>query len=401
MQLFLRFMEIRTNCNYSLLYIERWVQKDLNKTEDKKTKQRKKILIATNHAYMLWQFRRELIAELNKEHEVILSLPFDEEQHEKPFQEMGIKCIDTPIERRGINPLTDFKLMKHYKKIFQDESPNLVITYSIKPNVYAGLICGKMGIPFCANVQGLGTAFQKAGLAQFVTLLYKLAFRKVRTVFFENEANAEEFQKRSIIPVKKQKILHGAGINLRRYPYQPYPENKKIHFLYLGRIMQEKGIDELFAAVRNLYAVRKDFVLDIVGFYEDNYKEQVESLVHEGIAVFHGFQENPVPYYTAADCIVLPSYHEGMSNVLLEAAAIGRPLITSNIPGCREAVNPGVSGILVKVKDTDSLQDAMETFLEKTYIDRALMGEAGRRRIEQIFDKRQVVKETINALGIG
>ena len=372
----------------------------MRKTEEKKTGQRRKILIATNHAYMLWQFRRELIAELKKDHEVVLSLPFDEEQHEKPFQEMGIKCIDTPIERRGINPLTDFRLMGHYKKILQDERPDLVITYSIKPNVYAGLICGRMGIPFCANVQGLGTAFQKAGLAQFVTLLYKMAFRKVRTVFFENEGNAEEFQRRNIIPLKKQKILHGAGINLERYPYQPYPKNDKIHFLYLGRIMQEKGIDELFAAVRSLHAERKDFVLDIVGFYEDDYKEQVESLVREGIAVFHGFQENPVPYYAAADCIVLPSYHEGMSNVLLEAAAVGRPLITSDIPGCREAVDPGVTGILVNVKDTKSLQEAMEIFLNKTYVDRALMGEAGRRRMEQIFDKTQVVKETITAIGI-
>lgn len=373
----------------------------LSTIEDKKTEQPKKILIATNHAYMLWQFRRELIAELNKGYEVVLSLPFDEEQHEKPFQEMGIKCIDTPIDRRGINPLTDFKLIEHYKKIFKDERPDLVITYSIKPNVYAGLVCSKMGIPFCANVQGLGTAFQKAELAQFVTFLYKLAFRKVRTVFFENEGNAEEFQKRHIIPAKKQKLLHGAGINLERYPYYPYPENEKIHFLYLGRIMKEKGIDELFTAARSLYSVRKDFVLDIVGFYEDDYKEQIESLVREGIANFHGFQENPVPYYAAADCIVLPSYHEGMSNVLLEGAAVGRPLITSDIPGCREAVDPGVTGILVKVKDTESLREAMETFLEKTRIDRTLMGEAGRRRMEQIFDKAQVVKETIGALGIG
>lgn len=372
----------------------------LNKAEDEKKRQPKKILIATNHAYMLWQFRRELIAELKKDHEVVLSLPFDEEKHEKPFQEMGVKCIDTPIERRGINPLTDFKLMKHYKKILLDEHPDLVITYSIKPNIYAGLICGRMGIPFCANVQGLGTAFQKAGLAQFVTLLYKMAFRKVRTVFFENEGNAEEFQKRKIIPAKKQKILHGAGINLERYPYYPYPENEKIHFLYLGRIMKEKGIDELFVAVRSLYSKREDFVLDIVGFYEDDYKEQVESLVREGIAVFHGFQENPVPYYVAADCIVLPSYHEGMSNVLLEGAAVGRPLITSDIPGCREAVDPGVTGILVKVKDTESLREAMETFLEKALVDRALMGEAGRRRMEQLFDKKQVVRETICALDI-
>lgn len=372
----------------------------LSKVEDNKKTQPNKILIATNHAYMLWQFRRELISELKKDHEVVLSLPFDEEKHEKPFQEMGVKCIDTPIERRGINPLTDFKLMKHYKKILLNEHPDLVITYSIKPNVYAGLICDRMGIPFCANVQGLGTAFQKAGLAQFVTLLYKMAFRKVRTVFFENEGNAEEFQKRKIIPAKKQKILHGAGINLERYPYYPYPENEKIHFLYLGRIMKEKGIDELFGAVRSLYSIRKDFVLDIVGFYEDDYKEQIESLVREGIAIFHGFQENPLPYYVAADCIVLPSYHEGMSNVLLEGAAVGRPLITSDIPGCREAVDPDVTGILVNVKDTESLQEAMGTFLKKTHVDRALMGEAGRKRMEQIFDKAQVVKDTISALGI-
>ena len=165
--------------------------------------------------------------------------------------------------------------------------------------------------------------------------------------------------------------------------------------------MKEKGIDELFAAMRSLYSVRTDFVLDIVGFYEDDYKEQVESLVQDGIAVFHGFKENPVPYYAAADCVVLPSYHEGMSNVLLEAAAVGRPLITSDIPGCREAVDPGVTGILVKVKDTESLREGMETFLKKTHIDRELMGQAGRQRMEKIFDKEQVVKDTIQALGIG
>lgn len=163
----------------------------------------------------------------------------------------------------------------------------------------------------------------------------------------------------------------------------------------MGRIMKEKGIDELFTAAGSLYSVRNDFVLDIVGFYEDDYKEQIESLVREGSAIFHGFQENPVPFYAAADCIVLPSYHEGMNNVLLEGTAVGRPLITSDIPGCREAVDPGETGILVKVKDTKSLQEAMEVFLNKRQVDRALMGEAGRRRMEQIFDKTQVVKDTI------
>ena len=268
---------------------------------------KKKIMVLTNHSYMLWQFRRELIAELMKEHEVIISMPFV--GHEEDFQAMGLRCIETRIDRRGINPKTDFKLIKFYHKILKEEKPDLVITYSIKPNVYAGSICGKLGIPFCANVQGLGTAFEKPVLAQFVTVLYKLAFRKVQTAFFENEANAAEFRKRKIISLEKQTILHGAGINLDHYEQQPYPENERVHFLYLGRIMKEKGMDELFGAVQKLHDEGAEFVLDLVGFFEDEYKEQVEELQSSGIAIFHGFQQETRPFYKNADCVVLPSYH--------------------------------------------------------------------------------------------
>lgn len=359
---------------------------------------KKKILIATNHSYMLWQFRRELIFELMKEYEVVLSLPFV--GHETDFMEKGLRCIETDIDRRGINPVTDMKLLLFYKKLLRKEQPDLVITYSIKPNIYAGWLCGRLGIPFCANVQGLGTAFQKAGLAQFVTMLYKIAFRKVQTVLFENTDNADEFQKRHIIPAKKQVILPGAGINLEHYTLAPYPDNEKIHFLYLGRIMKEKGIDELFYAVRKLYAERTDFVLDLVGFFEDEYKEQAEQLQKEGIVKFHGFQEDPRPYYTAADCVILPSYHEGMSNVLLEAAATGRPLITSNIPGCRETVDKDISGFLVKVKDGDSLLDTMKKFLDMQPDGRKEMGLAGRRKMEQEFRKETVVQQTIKVFGL-
>ena len=359
---------------------------------------KKKILVLTNHSYMLWQFRRELIAELMKEHEVIISMPFV--GHEEDFQAMGLRCIETDIDRRGINPKTDFKLLKTYYGMLKEEKPDLVITYSIKPNIYAGLVCGMLKIPFCANVQGLGTAFQKAGLAQFVTLLYKLAFRKVRTVFFENEANAEEFQKRHIIPIEKQTVLHGAGINQEYYEKQPYPQNEKIHFLYHGRIMKEKGMDELFTAVSKLQKEGAQFVLDLVGFFEDEYKEQVEHLQNEGIAVFHGFQQDPRPYYKNADCIVLPSYHEGMSNVLLEAAATGRPLITSDIPGCREAVEDGSTGFLVKVKNSESLYEAMKKVLKMSAEEREAMGNAGHEKMEREFRKEMVVAETIKALGV-
>ena len=256
-----------------------------------------KVLIITNHSYMLYQFRRELIQELRKEHEVVLSMPFV--GHEDDFQAMGIRCIETNVDRRGINPKTDLRLLKNYFRLLKEEKPDLVITYSIKPNVYAGYACSRLGIPYYANVQGLGTAFQKPGLTQFVTLLYKTAFRKVESVFFENEVNAEEFRKRKIISEGKQRILRGAGVNLEYYSQQPYPagnsEGRPVRFLYLGRIMKEKGIDELFTAVRRLREDNNKFILDLVGFFEDEYKQQVEEMQKDGVAVFYGFQQDPRP----------------------------------------------------------------------------------------------------------
>ncbi len=353
-----------------------------------------KILIATNHSYMLYRFRLELIQALMKEHEVVLSMPFT--GHEEDFQAMGLRCIQTDVDRRGINPKTDMKLYHTYRKLLKEEAPDMVITYSIKPNIYMGIACSLAKIPYCANVQGLGTAFQRKGLAQFVKALYKIAFRRVKTVFFENEGNAAQFREFGILPAEKQTVLHGAGINLDKYPVADYPENKKFRFLYLGRIMKEKGMDELFAAIRRL--PKGQFVLDLVGFFEDEYKQQVEELEKEGLVVFHGFQTDPGPFYQQADCVVLPSYHEGMSNVLLEAAATGRPLITSDIPGCREAVESEISGLLCQVQDVQTLQDQMLRLLQMSRQERQIMGMAGRRKMEKEFAKEQVVAKTLSAI---
>lgn len=360
-----------------------------------------KILIFTNHSYMLYRFRLELIQELKKTHEVVLSMPFV--GHEADFKALGIRCIETPVDRRGLNPKTDLQLLLRYRKLLRQERPDLAITYSIKSNIYAGLCCRAAGVPYCANVQGLGTAFQKRGLAQFVSILYRSALKNARTVFFENECNAEEFRNRKIIPASQQTVLPGAGINLERYPYVPYPNHDAVHFLYLGRIMKEKGIDELFAAMRQLnqeYGNR--VILDLVGFYDDDfYQRQVGELVSAGIAVFHGFQTDPLPYYAATDCVVLPSYHEGMSNVLLEAAATGRPVITSDIPGCREAVENGKTGLLCAVKDTKSLYEQMRRMVAIPIAERRTMGQAAHEKMVREFDKRTVVSTTTAAvLGI-
>ena len=355
-----------------------------------------KILIITNHSFMLWQFRREFIAELLKENEVLISVPFGD--HIDDFQQLGCRMIDTFVDRRGINPVKDLSLYRTYRKLLKAEKPDMVITYSIKPNIYAGFACRRMNIPYCVNVQGLGTAFQKPMLSDVVTLMYKAALKKAKVVFFENEGNAAEFRNRKITPTSQQHVLPGAGINLERFSYRDYPKNDKVHFLYLGRIMKEKGVDELFWAARRLHDEGADFVLDLVGFFEDEYKEQVDSLVADHIAVFHGFQRDPVSFYAAADCVVLPSYHEGMSNVLLEAAAIGRPVITSDIFGCREAVVNGESGLLCRVKDKDAVYVAMKKLLAMSSDERRQMGITARRLMEDQFEKSKVVEETATAV---
>ena len=232
-----------------------------------------------------------------------------------------------------------------------------------------------------------------------MTVLYKTALRKAKTVFFENQGNAKEFLDRKIIPSEKVTVLAGAGINLEEYPPMPYPENEAVHFLYLGRIMKEKGIDELFAAIRRLHdELGNQVVLDLVGFFDDDYEAEVNQLVADGIAVFHGFQSEPRPYYATADCVVLPSYHEGMSNVLLEAAATGRPVITSDIHGCKEAVNDGATGLLCRVKDADDLYEKMRQMAQTACEKRDAMGKAARAKMEQEFRKSLIVEKTLQAV---
>lgn len=363
-----------------------------------KEEKKKKFLVITNHSYMLWQFRRELIAALMERGEVVISTPFV--GHEDDFEAMGCRCIDTELDRRSINPATDLKLYGFYKKLLKSERPDMVITYSIKPNIYAGYACRRMGIPYCVNVQGLGTAFQKESVASIVTLMYRAAVKKASTVFFENEDNAAQFVQRKILPRSQQTVLHGAGVNLEVYKEQEYPtEENGIHFLFLGRIMKEKGVDELFEAAKRIKEkYGEKVVFDLAGFFEDEYKETVEKLAEEGVVVFHGFQPDPKPFYGMSHCVVLPSYHEGMSNVLLEAAATGRALITTDIPGCREAVEEGVNGYLCEKTDSNSLFTCLEHFVLLDYESRRNMGLAGRRKMEKEFDRNAVVKETVRRI---
>lgn len=360
----------------------------------------KKIAILANQSGGLYDFRKDLIAELEKHASVIVAVPHNDRWEE--LHKLVNRIIELPVDRRGMNPLHDSKLFHQYRAMLKEVKPDLVLTYTIKPNIYGGLACRMAHIPYAVNITGLGSAIENGGwLKKFVLALYKPALRGAKVVFFENAGNRDTLVATGVVPNGRDVVLNGAGVNLKDYPYQPYPQEGPVRFLFVGRVMHEKGVDELFAAAKRIKHQYRDGVeFHIVGSFEEAYKPVVDELERTGVAKYHGYQSDMKPFYAMANCIVLPSYHEGMSNVLLEAAASGRPLITSDIPGCREAVENGASGYLCPTKDADALYDAMRRFAELPENWQAEMGRRGRMRMEQKFSKPAVVAETIKHLEI-
>lgn len=358
-----------------------------------------KILILANNDEGLYKFRKELIEEmLRKGNEVIASLP--KEEWSRNIKQLGVKVIATEINRRGINPLTDIRLLFQYLRIISNLKPEMVITYTIKPNIYGGIVCRLLHVPYAVNITGLGSAFQKDNLIKkLVCFLYKISIKRAKVVFFENEENKEIFLDYHLIREEQACRLNGAGVNLEEYPYTEYPdESEPIRFLFIGRVMKEKGVDELFKAARRIKKEYPEVIFDIVGPMEDEYESVIEKLEEEGIINYYGYQKDVRPFIARCHCFVLPSWHEGMANTNLESASSGRPIITSNIPGCMEAVKNNMSGFLCKTKNSDDLYKVIKKFIELPYEERKVMGVTGRKYIEKVFDKKKIVTRTIEFL---
>lgn len=359
----------------------------------------KKIVIITNNSCGLYKFRKELILELIKSGNKITALtPFDYNVEE--LKDLGIDIVKTPINRRGINPLEDFGLLKQYYSLIKKIKPELVILYTIKPNMYGGMVCRLLKIPYAVNITGLGTAFQNQGmLRKLVIAMYKVALKRAKVVFFENKENLQIFLDNEIIKENQCCLLNGAGVNTEYYLPAEYPQEcNQTRFLFIGRVMKEKGIDELFYVMKRLSEEGFSCVLDVLGGYEEDYAEKIRAYEKEGWLNYYGFQSDVKPFIEKCHCFVLPSWHEGMANTNLECAAMGRPVITSNIHGCKEAVIENISGFLCEKKDVESLYRAMKEFIQLGFYARKEMGMAGRRHMEDVFDKRKVVFYTMSFL---
>ncbi|MBR0535932.1 MAG: glycosyltransferase family 4 protein [Clostridia bacterium] len=354
-----------------------------------------KIAILGNLEMGLLLFRREIIEGLVREgHQVYAVSP--EDGYTAQLEELGCKVCHVNLSRHGMNPLSELKLMMAYVKLFKKLKPDMVFSFSIKPNLYGGMACRLLKIPCVPNITGLGVALQNDTTVRKVLLAgYKVALKKSPVVFFQNSANLNFFREKGIVK-DNFILLPGSGVNLQRNCFEEYPEDDGVtSFLFLGRIMRDKGVREYIEASKLIKEKYPHTRFIMVGELEKDYAEEFERLDAQSFVELYEKTDDPHSFITRADAVVVPSYHEGMSNVSLEAAAAGRPIISSRIHGCMEVVDDGVNGFSFTVKDEKALAQVMEKFIELPHSAKEQMGKEGRKKVEREFDRQRVVDEYI------
>lgn len=359
----------------------------------------KKVLMLGNHEIVIYNFRKELIERMIQEgYEVYVALPYGPKV--ELLKEMGCKFVDTPINRRNTNPFEDLKVFLNYIKVLREVKPDVVLTYTVKPNVYGGIACRIKKIPYICNVTGLGSGYLNGGIVQkVVQILSKLAFRKANKVFFQNTADRDLLVQQGVVK-DNYDLLPGSGVNLETYKVLPYPpKDQPINFNFVARVMKDKGIDEYLEAAKIIKKKYPNVIFNVIGMIDQpHYEEILKKYEEDGIIKYHGFQTDMMPFIERCNCMINPSYTEGMSNVLLENAACGRPLIASNIPGCKEIIDEGKNGYKFNVKKIDDLVEKIEIFINKNYKNKIEMGLYGREKVKKEFDRQIVVDKYINII---
>lgn len=370
---------------------------------------KKKVLFLVNHDVVIYNFRLELVERLLADgHEVHVSSPYGERIDD--LVKIGCNYHEIKIARHGTNPVTDGKLILEYVRLIKSVKPDMVFSYTIKPNIYGGIVCRLLNVPQIANVTGLGTAVENSGLTQKITLaLYKFAFKKIQRIFFQNTENRQFFIDHDLF-CDKHGLLPGSGVNLERFAPLPYPQNDDtVHFVFISRIMREKGIDQYLDAAQHFYSLRhcekrsdeaiQESVFHVCGFCEAEYQGKLDELAKAGVVVYHGMVRDVKTVLKDVHCTIHPSFYpEGISNVLLESCACARPIITTDRSGCREVIDDGVNGFVVKQKDSADLIEKISKFLALTHEQKKKMGEAGRIKVEREFNRQIVVDAYLKEL---
>lgn len=368
------------------------------------------IALLTNNDDDVYCFRKELIEALIADgYQMLISCP-DGPKFEL-LKEIPYIYDNPQIDRRGTNPIKDFGLMMHYRKLFKKYRPAVVLTYTAKPNVYASIAAHQLGIPVINNLTGLGSVVNEKGLMKsFIMWLFKLAYQKSACMMFQNETNMNVAIKAGMVK-GKYRLIPGSGVDTERYPLQPYPEGgdgksgEPVVFNYIGRILHDKGVDDYIEAAKRIKKGYPQTEFNLMGFIEPteiHYEKDLNELEAQGIVIYRGSLKDVKPYITRSHCTIHPStYGEGMSNVLQESASSGRFLITTNNPGCQETVEDNKTGFIYKGGKVDALVHTIERFLALPNSQRKMAGELGRRRMETLFSRKIVIKayqEEINSI---
>lgn len=357
-----------------------------------------KVLFLVNHDVVIYNFRLELVERLLADgHQVVISSPYGERIED--LKKLGCEYHEIDIARHGMNPAKEMSLIRKYKKLIKKVCPDIVFSYTIKPNIYGAIACRSMNIPCVANITGLGTAVENGGIAQKIAiLLYKYAFTKIQKVYFQNTENMQFFIDHKIA-VDKHDLLPGSGVNLQRFVPLEYPCDNKVEFAFISRIMKEKGVDQYLEAAEHIRKKYPGTVFHVCGFCEQAYEERLKSLHDRGIIIYHGMVRDIKSVLKDIHCTIHPTYYpEGISNVLLESSACARPIITTNRSGCREVIDDGVNGYIVNQKDSNDLIEKIEKFLALSWEDRKNMGLAGRAKVEKEFNRQIVVDKYMSEL---
>lgn len=360
-----------------------------------------KILIISNVSGGLYSFRYELIQKLAEKYHVTIMT--SNTGHVEDFTALGCAFIESPIECQGTNPIKELELISFYKKMIKAVSPKVVLTYTIKPNIYAGIVCSLLNIPYIANITGLGAAVEYPGKMQkFYIALYRYGLRKAQKVFFQNAANRDFMLERKMVRGAYD-LIPGSGVNLEKYEVLEYPSDECVHFSFIARIRKEKGIDQYLDAAKYIKAKYPNTVFHVCGNCTQAYQEVVKELHDQGIIIYHGRVNDIAGMHRISHCTIHPTYYpEGMSNVLLESASCARPIITTDRPGCREVIDDGVNGFIVKQKDSADLIEKVEKFLALSWEQKKQMGLAGRTKVEKEFSRNIVIQKYLDEVnGVG
>lgn len=358
-----------------------------------------RVLFLANNAGGLYGFRAEFLAALvAKGYEVFFCVPDKlNSRSVERLRELGCVYIHTPLNRRGINPLDDIRLVRLYRKVVEVITPDIILSYTVKPNIYGSYVAARERIPIIMNVTGLGSSLHSGRLGFLVKWMYRYACRQASLVFFQNAANRDWFLENRLVEPGKVRIVPGSGVDLEKFrPLSKTSHDDTVRFLFIGRIMRDKGIDEYLGAAEQIRRKYPRTEFQIVGSYEDEkYRTRIDD---SDVVRYLGHSQNIREQIREADCIVHPSYHEGMSNVLLEGAAMGKPLLASNIPGCREIVDHGQNGFLFEPRSVKDLVEKLEMFLSLDKAKRMRMGSMSREKVEREFDRNMVVKAYLQAV---